>query len=69
MVTASSGGPNRATAASDGGVRFITVDALMRLVGLVEAGHVSGEQVITVLRPASAVADPVVALLSPPLWR
>lgn len=50
-------------------LRFITVDALMRLAGLVETGHVSGEQAVGVLRPASALADPVVALLSPPLWR
>ena len=50
-------------------VRFITVDALMRLTGLVESRHVSAEQAIGVLRPASTLADPVVALLSPPLWR
>lgn len=50
-------------------LRFISVDALMRLAGLVEAGHVSSEQAVAVLRPPSALADPVVALLSPPLWR
>ena len=32
-------------------VRFITVDALMRLTGLVEAGTLSTDQAIEVLRP------------------
>ena len=50
-------------------LRFITVDALMRLTGLVEAGHLSAEQAVAVLRPPSALADPVIAVLSPPLWR
>ena len=50
-------------------VRFITVDALMRLAGLVETDKVSAEHALAVLRPASALADTVVAVLSPPLWR
>lgn len=50
-------------------VRFITVDALMRLAGLVETGKVSTNQAVAVLRPPGALADQVVALLSPPLWR
>ena len=39
MVTASSGGPNRATAASDGGVRFITVDTLRPAITLLSNGR------------------------------
>lgn len=50
-------------------LRFITVDALMRLASLVEAGHVSSAQAVALLRPPSALVDPLVALLSPPLWR
>jgi len=50
-------------------VRFITVDALMRLAGLVEAGKLFTNQAVAVLRPPGALADQVVALLSPPLWR
>jgi len=50
-------------------VRFITVDALMRLAGLFEVGKVSAEQALSVLRPASALADGVVGVLSPPRWR
>lgn len=50
-------------------VRFISVEALMRLAGLVETGKVSTEQAVAVLRPPGALADQVVALLSPPLWR
>jgi len=51
-------------------VRFITVDALMRLAGLVEMGKVSTDQAVAaVLRPPGALADQVIAMLSPPLWR
>ena len=50
-------------------VRFITVDALMRLAGLVETGKVSAEHALAVLRPSSTLADAVVAVLAPPLWR
>lgn len=50
-------------------VRFITVEALMRLAGLVETGKLTTEQAVGVLRPPGALADQVVALLSPPLWR
>jgi hypothetical protein len=50
-------------------VRFITVDALMRLAGLVETGTMTTDQAVGVLRPPGALADQVIALLSPPLWR
>ena len=50
-------------------LRFVTVDALMQLAGLVEAGKMSTNQAVAVLRPPSALADSAVALLSPPLWR
>ncbi len=50
-------------------LRFITVDALLRLSGLVESGTMTTEQAVAVLRPPSALADAVVAMLAPPLWR
>lgn len=50
-------------------VRFVTVDALTRLTGLVESGQVSTAQAVAVLRPSSALADPTIALLAPPLFR
>ena len=51
-------------------VRFITVDALMRLAGLVETGKVTTDQAVAaVLRPPGALADQVIAILAPPLWR
>ncbi len=50
-------------------VRFVTVDALTRLTGLVESGQLSTGQAVSVLRPSSALADPAIALLAPPLFR
>jgi hypothetical protein len=43
--------------------RFSTVDALRTLAGLHERGIVSHEQLLAVLKPPSAFADPLVALL------
>ncbi len=43
--------------------RFATVDALRELAEMHERGHVSHETVLAVLKPASAFADPLVALL------
>jgi hypothetical protein len=43
--------------------RFSTVDALRTLAGLYERGVVSHEQLLAVLKPPSAFADPLVALL------
>lgn len=44
--------------------RFTTVDALRELAGLHERGGVTHDSVLAVLKPASAFADPLVALLS-----
>lgn len=43
--------------------RFVTTDALRELADLHERGDVSHETVLAVLKPASAFADPLVALL------
>ena len=45
-------------------VRLVTVDALMALGGLVERRCLTHEAAITVLRPQSALADPLVRMLS-----
>ena len=39
MMSASSGGPNRAMAAPDGGVRFITADTRRPAVALLSNGR------------------------------
>lgn len=44
--------------------RLTTVDALRELADLHERGDVSHETVLAVLKPASAFADPLVALLA-----
>jgi hypothetical protein len=50
-------------------VRLITVDALAALAGHSESGALAHDQVVTLLRPASALADATIALLSPPARR
>ena len=44
--------------------RFTTVDALRELADIHERGDASHETVLAVLKPASAFADPLVALLA-----
>jgi len=47
-------------------VRLISIHALATLTRLAEAGALGHDQVVTVLRPASALADATIALLPPP---
>ena len=44
-------------------VRLVTVDALAALAGLSDSGALAHDQVVTVLCPASALADAAIALL------
>ncbi len=44
-------------------VRLITVDALAALASLAESGALAHDQVVTLLRPASVLADATIALL------
>ena len=48
---------------ASGQVRLLTIDALSALTGLAEPGTLTHDQVVSVLRPASALADTTVALL------
>ena len=50
-------------------VRVITVDALAALAGLAESAVLSHDQIVSLLRPASALADATVALVPPPARR
>jgi hypothetical protein len=50
-------------------VRLISIDALATLTRLAEAGALGHDQVVAVLRPASALADAAIALLPPPRRR
>lgn len=50
-------------------VRLITVGALAALTGLAESGALAHDHVVTLLRPASALADATIALLPPPTRR
>jgi hypothetical protein len=43
--------------------RLTTLDALVALARMVEAGHVSHEEAVLVLRPARVLADPLIQLL------
>ena len=55
---------------ASGHVRLLTIDALSALTELAELGTLTHDQVVSVLRPASALADATVALLhSPPRRR
>ena len=47
-------------------VRLVTVDALLALTRLAESGALDHDHVVTLLRPASALADATIALVSPP---
>lgn len=47
-------------------VRLLTIDALADLAALAESATLSHEQIVGVLRPASALADATIALLQPP---
>ena len=48
---------------ASGHVRLLTIDALSALTGLAESLTLTHDQVVSVLRPASALADTTVALL------
>jgi len=47
-------------------MRLVTIDALMRLVTRARAGHASHADAATILRPASALVDPLIALFESP---
>jgi hypothetical protein len=47
-------------------VRLVGIDALATAGGLVETGAIAHEQALALLRPASALADGMIALLAPP---
>ena len=51
---------------ASGHVRLLTIDALSALTGLAESLSLTHDQVVAVLRPASALADTTVALLQLP---
>jgi len=51
---------------ASGHVRLLTIDALSALTGLAESLTLTHDQVVSVLRPASALADTTVALLQLP---
>ena len=51
---------------ASGHVRLLTIDALSALAGLAESLTLTHDQVVSVLRPASALADTTVALLQLP---
>jgi hypothetical protein len=51
---------------ASGHVRLLTIDALSALTGLAESLTLTHDQVVSVLRPASALADTTIALLQHP---